>query len=223
MTKLIFIRHAETDMAGTFCGHSDPELNAHGISQLPNLVEQLKCWPIQEIYSSDLRRAKQTAQPIAAHFQLECKARKELREIYFGRWEGLRWSEIEMTEPEEASCWIEEYPKRNFPEGEATNDFLERVVNEVEFYLEKRRGRTIAIVTHAGFIQVALTRIFGMSEEKSWNLTREYASFVLVDSPPVMKQKWVEDCAGFSVRFSCEAQYEQRERSEDEYRNETRR
>jgi len=195
MTKLIFIRHAETDMAGTFCGHSDPELNANGFGQLPDLIDELRCQPIQEVYSSDLRRAKQTAQAIAAHFQVECHIRKELREIHFGRWEGLRWSEVETREPEAAQRWIHEHPNGSFPGGESTRAFASRVTKEVQFYREEARARTLAIVTHAGFIRGALMQMFGVSEEKAWDCTRKYGSVILVDPNLAMEHRPVEEFA----------------------------
>ena len=56
MSGLLFIRHAETDMAGTFCGHSDPSVNARGKQQILNLVAHLKpTKTIDEVYCSDLR------------------------------------------------------------------------------------------------------------------------------------------------------------------------
>lgn len=180
MTKLLLIRHAETDMAGTFCGHSDPELNALGLSLLPDLVDELRCWPIREIYSSDLRRAKQTADAIATYFQVKCTIRKELREINFGRWEGLRWNDIVKREPAEAERWIQN-PNQDFPDGEGAQSFLMRVSKEISIYTTNPKG-TIAIVTHAGFMRAALTRSFGMSEGNAWDCTRKYRSVVIVDS-----------------------------------------
>jgi alpha-ribazole phosphatase len=190
---LLFIRHAETDMAGTFCGHSDPELNARGRSQLPNIIHELKRWPIQEIYSSDLQRARHTAEAIATHFQIGCHVRKELREIHFGRWEGLRWDDLEMRDPKEAARWIREYPICDCPGGETSRSFAVRVSKEVHFYAAKRRGRTLAIVTHAGFIRSALTRIFGMSEEKAWDCTRNYGSVIPIDSSHMIKPHPIEE------------------------------
>ncbi len=57
MSRVLFIRHAETEMAGRFCGHSDPELNAQGRMQLAALTQLLSAEPIDTVYSSDLRRA----------------------------------------------------------------------------------------------------------------------------------------------------------------------
>ena len=66
MSRILFIRHAETEMAGRFCGHSDPDLNAQGRAQLMDLARLLSAETIEEVYSSDLRRALSTAQAIAA-------------------------------------------------------------------------------------------------------------------------------------------------------------
>jgi broad specificity phosphatase PhoE len=61
MNRIVFIRHGETDMAGRFCGRSDPVLNPAGVSQVNCLAEQAAMLGIERIYSSDLRRASQTA------------------------------------------------------------------------------------------------------------------------------------------------------------------
>ena len=61
MNPIVLIRHAETDLAGKFCGRSDPGLNLAGEGQLPSLVEELAGLEIGHIYSSDLRRASATA------------------------------------------------------------------------------------------------------------------------------------------------------------------
>ena len=65
MSELLFIRHAETDMAGTFCGHCDPELNARGRDQLADLINRLGKEEIGVVYASDLRRAHATGMAIA--------------------------------------------------------------------------------------------------------------------------------------------------------------
>ncbi len=85
MSELLLIRHAETDMAGTFCGHSDPELNARGRVQLGELINRLRKEKIGVVYSSDLRRAHTTGMAIAEAFNVACHLRSTLREINFGR------------------------------------------------------------------------------------------------------------------------------------------
>jgi broad specificity phosphatase PhoE len=181
MRDFLFIRHAETDMAGRFCGHSDPELNERGRQRLAGLVDMLSAYEIREVFTSDLRRAHQTADAIGQHFGAEPRVRSGLREIQFGLWEGLSWSEIEMRDPLLARRWVEEYPKSTAPNGEPFQQFVSRVRKEVSLLQEEATKLPIAVVTHAGVIRVALTTWFGMSEQEAWDRTRCYGSVVALD------------------------------------------
>ncbi len=71
----------------------------------------LSAEPIDEIYSSDLRRARATAQAIAAARNIPLSLRPALREIDFGQWEGLSWEQIELMDPDYARKWIAGYPQ----------------------------------------------------------------------------------------------------------------
>jgi len=83
MSEILFIRHAATDMAGTFCGHSDPEINALGYEQIAELTEKIRSEDIGIVYSSDLRRAQTTAGAVTKAFGVEYHIRPELREMPF--------------------------------------------------------------------------------------------------------------------------------------------
>ena len=110
MSRIFFIRHAETEMAGRYCGHSDPELNAQGRAQLTKLTQLLSAEPLDAVYSSDLRRAKSTAQSIAAARHIPLVLRPALREIDFGDWEGMSWEQIQQLDPDFAQEWMAAYP-----------------------------------------------------------------------------------------------------------------
>jgi alpha-ribazole phosphatase/probable phosphoglycerate mutase len=182
MTNLILIRHAETDMAGRFCGHSDPELNQRGRSQLAGMVNALSEQAIRRVYTSDLRRARQTAEAVAEHFGVEIHLRPGLREIHFGLWEGLSWSEIEERDPALARKWVEEYPNATAPGGESFVHFVTRAQREINFLRGEAAKLPIAVVTHAGFIRVALTSMCGASEREAWDRTKEYGSIVALNA-----------------------------------------
>ena len=79
---LLLIRHAHTHMAGRFCGHSDPELSSTGSQQLSEMIAQTQGWPLSSIFTSDLKRAVQTAEAIAAPRNLPIQLRTGLREIH---------------------------------------------------------------------------------------------------------------------------------------------
>lgn len=180
MSELLLIRHAETDMAGTFCGHSNPELNTTGRVQLAGLINGLRMDQIGVVYTSDLRRAYTTGTAIAAAFDVDCHVRRALREINFGQWEGITWSEIERRDNAYARRWIEEYPRLPAPDGESFHDFEQRVLDEVKVLSLKAEvaGCAIAVVTHAGVLRTVLCALQGCSEEDAWEQTKSYCSVV---------------------------------------------
>ncbi|HEX3968296.1 MAG TPA: histidine phosphatase family protein [Edaphobacter sp.] len=180
MSEILFIRHAETDMAGTFCGHSDPELNARGRLQLVELTRTLRAEDIGAVYTSDLRRCHATGIALAEAFNTSCRVRSTLREINFGQWEGLNWDEISRRDNSYAERWVEEYPRLPAPHGENFSDFVERILKEVKFLSgeSQRLGRGIAIVTHAGVLRTVLCALHGSSDEEAWKRTKSHCAIV---------------------------------------------
>lgn len=178
MSELLFIRHAETDMMGTFCGHSDPPLNARGLAQVSDLLRSLSTESIEAVYTSDLVRSTQTGEALAASLAVDCHSRPALREIHFGQWEGLSWKDIQRSHGQYAQRWINEYPNLPAPDGERVIDFERRVLGEVETLVRRANNRTVAVVTHAGVLRTVLCRLQGRSEEEAWQLTQPYCSLV---------------------------------------------
>ena len=195
MKHLLLIRHTETDMAGRFCGHSDPELNQRGRQQLAGVVDRLSEYAIRRIYASDLRRARQTAEAIATHFGIGFEVRPGLREIHFGIWEGLSWSEIEARDPVLAKSWAEQYRTLTAPGGESMQQFERRVCAESAFLFAAATECPIAVVAHAGFMRVLLTNFYGVPEEEAWKIAKEYGSVVALDTN-LIREFAVEESAG---------------------------
>ena len=187
MRKIILVRHAETAMAGRFCGHSDPDLNAAGEMQLARIVEQVLPLGIDRIVSSDLLRASRTAQIIGRRIGVEPEYRRRLREIHFGLWEGMSWNEIAAHFPREAMAWIAEFPS-NAPQGEPYAELCARV--EAEFYslLHTSTGGVTAVVTHRGPLRYALTKFFGRSEQEAFEQTAAYGAVIVVASAPTPQE-----------------------------------
>jgi alpha-ribazole phosphatase len=178
MSEILFIRHAETDMTGTFCGHSDPELNERGHFQVGELIDRLRAEDIGAVYSSDLRRAETTAEAIAEFFAVSCDVRPALREINFGEWECHTWEEIEQQDEEYARHWFAEYPNLAARGGEGIRQFEQRILNEVDFLSTRAREYNIAVVTHAGVLRTVLCALNGCSAEQAWEQTKLHCSIV---------------------------------------------
>jgi broad specificity phosphatase PhoE len=174
MNGLLFIRHAQTDMAGTFCGHSDPPINSDGRLQVRELVAHLATERFDAIYSSDLHRAVDTADALAHAFGVAVVTRPALREIHFGDWEGLRWNEIEQRDAAYARRWIETFPALPAPGGESFAGFERRVIDEVDRLLYLAGDKRIAVVTHGGVMRIVLRSHLGYSEQEAWDKTKSY-------------------------------------------------
>jgi alpha-ribazole phosphatase len=177
MDTLLFIRHAETDLSGRFCGHSDPPVSGRGHRQIEELLKALAGESIDGIYTSDLRRAITTANAIGRAFGLSPAAISGIREIGFGDWEGLSWNEIESRDRAYAQQWTKGHPNLPASGGEPFEAFQARVLAEVSHLLAVSCHRYVAVVTHAGVMRVVLRSLCGLDEAEAWERTREYCSF----------------------------------------------
>ena len=177
MRGLTFIRHAETDLAGTFCGHSDPPINARGRTQVNDLIVQLRHKPFDAIYSSDLRRAVDTATPLAQTFAVPYITTPNLREIYFGNWEAMTWTGIEKKYTDYAPRWTESFPNLPAPDGEPFATFKQRILCEIDHLLSLAANERLAVVTHGGVMRIVLQTFLGYTEQQAWERTKPYCSF----------------------------------------------
>ena len=185
MTEIVLIRHVETDLAGKFCGHLDPNLNAAGEHRLRSVIAEIAPLGVRRIYSSDLRRASRTATVISEQIGVPVELRSGLREMHFGQWEGLTWNQIERTYPREAELWVREFPERPAPDGEAYRDFVARVEAEFKNVIAQHKNAALAVVTHRGVMQYALTRFFGFARDDASKQTENYGSIVVATPPDV--------------------------------------
>ncbi|MCX6611603.1 MAG: histidine phosphatase family protein, partial [Acidobacteria bacterium] len=87
MAEVVLIRHGEPTLRGVFLGSTDPGLSQAGIDQARALRVNLD-WPV---YVSTMRRATETAEAIGLKYEVV----HDFREIDYGPWEGLSWTEIE--------------------------------------------------------------------------------------------------------------------------------
>lgn len=187
MSRIVLIRHAETALAGRFCGHSDPDLNHAGKMQLARIAQQVAPLGIERIVSSDLSRASRTAQAIGRGIGVQPELRPRLREIHLGLWEELSWDEIEERFPREAHAWVRDFPTRSAPHGESYRAFCQRVKAEFTPLLQGRADQVTAVVSHSGVMRYVLTRFFGRSEQEAFEQTAAYGAVVTVFNPSTVQ------------------------------------
>ena len=149
-TRVIMVRHGESlgNAEGFFAGQTDIPLTSLGRLQAERTAEYLRNRKIDRIFSSDLIRSMQTAEPTAAH-GLEIVPEVGLREIFGGEWEHMPYQEVFERFPNSRAIWKEHIGLACPDGGESVAHVAERVRETVERLVDENRGTCIALFTHA--------------------------------------------------------------------------
>ena len=153
-TRLVLIRHGMTDWnrQKRYCGYKDAGLNSLGRRQAGKLRKKLKNTRFDVIYTSDRKRAIQTAMIIFGSARI-IKI-KDLREMDFGALEGLTHSEAMKKWPVIYKKWLDNPLKNFIPGAERLGFFQKRVKGAIKKIVRFNRGKAIAIVCHGGTIRM---------------------------------------------------------------------
>jgi broad specificity phosphatase PhoE len=162
VTVVLLARHGQTDWNRDqrFQGHADPPLNETGRAQAVALADQLRDVPVSAVYSSDLRRAVETASVVAAAKGLTVRTRPVLREIDVGEWSGLTVSEIEARYPD--AMHRHAAGGDGWERGEPHAAMQERIVAAVSELTAAHPGETILLVGHGGTMRALMARAAGI-------------------------------------------------------------
>jgi probable phosphoglycerate mutase len=149
-TRILLARHGETEWnrLGRWQGHADPPLNDAGRAQA--LATQLEGDGLAAVYSSDLRRASETARIVADRLGLAVSEDRALREIDVGSWSGLTRDEVRERHPEGFARWLSGEIGHD---GETREELTERVVEAVGRIAASHAGDHVLVVTHGGAIR----------------------------------------------------------------------
>ena len=154
MTELIVIRHGKTawNLEQRIQGSTDIELHPLGIRQAEALADRLAQEEFHAIYSSDLKRAYQTAALIAGKTQHRVIPHAGLRERNFGVFEGMTATDIQERYPEGWERFKNWDPDYAAPKGISLRDYQQTSVKSLEDIARKHPGERLVVVTHGGFL-----------------------------------------------------------------------
>jgi broad specificity phosphatase PhoE len=127
---VLLARHGQTNdnlQPIRFQGFRDTPLNDTGLRQAGELAERVAGDGIRSLWSSDLNRARETAEIVAARIGQSVRLDSRLREANRGVWEGRRFIDVEREDPEAYAAWMRAGPEWRFPGGESLQDQLARV------------------------------------------------------------------------------------------------
>lgn len=164
MTTLFLVRHGETTWhaENRYAGSTDVALTELGMAQAERLARWAEVQPIDAVYASDLSRAVITATPSATALGLPITMDPALREVDFGRGEGLTSAEMRASFPDETARFVEHPGTSPLPEGESGVDAAERAWGALERIVAQHPGGTVLVVMHATLMRLILCRALGI-------------------------------------------------------------
>jgi broad specificity phosphatase PhoE len=178
---IAFVRHGETppNRVGLLLGRSDAALTEHGRAQAERLAKMLTGLEVEQVLSSPLRRARDTAAPIAAACDRTVEVDERLIEIDYGEWEGSPFGDLD---PAVVTRWRRD---GSFvpPGGESLEVVAERVAS---FCQERLDDRVIVAVSHVSPIKAAVTWTLRAPPELAWRMRLDVASITRVGAGPVL-------------------------------------
>jgi probable phosphoglycerate mutase len=176
-------RHGETDWnrAGRYQGQRESDLTERGRRQARALASALSGGRVEAVYSSPLRRCRQSSTDLAAAYSLPVRVDDRLIEIGHGVWEGRLRETIERDDADRFALWRSRPDEVVFPGGESLLQVRDRwrsFADELEGYHE------VVVVTHDVLVRLAILDATGRGAEQLWEprvLNGGYARFDVQD------------------------------------------
>ncbi|MEO6827346.1 MAG: histidine phosphatase family protein [Microbacteriaceae bacterium] len=167
MTKLVLVRHAETiwHEENRYAGSSDIGLTTHGLEQAQALARWAARANLVAVYSSDLARAVRTARLAAAASGHSLITDPALREVDFGRGEGLTRAEMAKEFPEDLARFLQRPATVPLPGGESGHTALGRALPALRAISDRHDG-TVLIVMHSTLVRLALCALLGLDPDR---------------------------------------------------------
>ncbi len=165
---LYLVRHGQSlfNAEKRIQGQTDVALSPFGFKQSAALAAAFRSLAIDAIYASPLRRAMQTAEPIADVLRLKVQTDDRLKEINAGIFQGVLWSEIEHRWPDLATRWLAQDPDFEIPVGESRRELAQR--GRAAFDAIRAAGhRQAIVVAHGGVLAGALKSLLGIPAENN--------------------------------------------------------
>lgn len=171
-TTVYLIRHGQSEgnFLDQFIGQTDVGLTETGFRQAELTAAYLKDIPAHRIYSSDLRRAYDTALATAKWKNMPVIKSQQMREVLGGQWEQMPFPVLEKTFPQDYDRWSNDFGNARCTGGESVLELQARIVGEVTRIAQENLGHTVMIFCHATPIRVFRAHCEGVSPDQMGNV-----------------------------------------------------
>jgi probable phosphoglycerate mutase len=196
ITRLCLVRHGETEWnaEGRVQGQTDIPLSAIGLAQAQAAAEVLCRHDFTAVYSSDLLRVRQTAEPSVRKLALPLQLDAALRERHFGIFERLLYTEVRSRYPEHYARFQRKDPDYDFESGESLRVFHERSLGAVKAIVERHAGEQVLVFTHGGVLEVVYrhARALGFSTPRDFGIPNCGVNWVEITTRGWAVQCWAD-------------------------------
>ncbi len=178
MTRFILIRHGQTgwNREAKFRGRVDIDLDEAGMKQAEAVADRLTGCEAAAIYSSPLKRAMTTAEPISRRLGLQVVPLEGINDMNFGSWEGRSIDEVRDQNKELFDMWRYSPEKLSIPGGETLDDVQQRVAATMDDLAAKHENDTVLLVTHRVVCKVLLCHLLGLDNSHFWQIAQDTAA-----------------------------------------------
>ena len=184
MIQIYFVRHGETDWnhLGKHQGFSDIPLNETGLAQAADVGEALRDVHFDRDIGAYCVSARVTGKESLKGRYITTTFTEALREINFGDWESLTYSEINEQWPGQIEAIYEDPSEKPIPNGETVEMVQERAYNRLLEELDKmEEGQRLVVVCHGGTIRTLLCALTGIPLNCLWRLAQGNTAVSVVD------------------------------------------
>ncbi|WP_395849738.1 histidine phosphatase family protein [Cystobacter fuscus] len=192
VTRMVLVRHGQPveEARGRCYGRLDVGLSSSGRLQAEHAARFLAEAPLSRVYASPLRRAVESAAPLAQLKGLAVDMEAAFQELDFGLLEGLTYEEVEKRYPEVFAEWMAHPTRVRFPEGESYPELRERVLSAGRALRSRHAGETFVLVSHGGVNRSLLAEALGLPDAHLFRLEQGYSAVNIIDfhgDEPVVK------------------------------------
>lgn len=173
MGRIVFVRHGQTadNARHVYAGSTDSQLNEEGRRQVLKTARALSGKRFDVLLYGKMRRVKETAQILSEHIRIKKEVQDgRIREIDFGKFEGLAPDEIQQKFPAEWEEYMNGWQDFTFPGGDSVRAFYAQCS---AFAFEARQtyaGQDILVAAHKGFIQYSVAALCGKGIEGAFDI-----------------------------------------------------
>ena len=181
--RLYLIRHGQVEGAafGKLLGWTDTRLSECGLEQSRQLAKKLSAAQLCAIYSSDLQRARLTAETIGIHHRLKVQQSSAWREIDMGEWEGRTLAALHDEAPELVAQLFGDPASFEYPGGESFVAFISRIQRALDRLLLNHGSGEMALVAHGGVCRTIIGNVLGMPTHNWLRLAQDYCCLNVID------------------------------------------